>query len=67
MCVFCRGSTLKPIQIQPRTGSLEARIQAIEADNQRIVGMCTGGGTMSAPISTCTIVSSCHLTFHALN
>jgi len=56
LSVFSLGSTLR--NIQPRTGSLEARIQAIEADNQRIVGMCTGGGTISAPKST---IVSCRL------
>jgi len=44
MCAFSLSSTWRPIQ--PRSGSLEARIQAIEADNQRIVGMC------AAPKST---------------
>ena len=52
--MFSTSSTLR--HIQPRTGSLEARIQAIEADNQRIVGMCVGGSAMTAPKST--IVSS---------
>jgi len=50
MCAFSLSSTVKPFQ--PRTGSLEARIQAIEADNQRIVGMCAAGSILSAPKST---------------
>ena len=37
-CVYLSDSQSVPRNYTPRTGSLEARIQAIEADNQRILG-----------------------------
>jgi len=49
---------VKPLQ--PRTGSLEARIQAIEADNQRIVGMCSAGSSLSTPRSTIVSLHTVH-------
>ena len=61
--VFSLSSSWR--HIQPRTGSLEARIQAIEADNQRIVGMCTGSGSMNAPRST--VVSSYTLQYQGFS
>jgi len=51
MCTCSLNSCISR-PVQPRTGSLEARIQAIEADNQRIVGMCAAGSALSAPKST---------------
>lgn len=58
MFAFSLSSTVR--HLQPRTGSLEARIQAIEADNQRIVGMCAAGSALSAPRSTVVSLHTNH-------
>ena len=58
VCVMCTCSVSTTRTYTPRTGSLEAKIQAIEADNQRILSM-SGLGMQAHTPPAFTFVSLC--------
>ena len=69
LLIVLTDSQSAPRNYTPRTGSLEARIQAIEADNQRILGNIMGRPRteplMAASVTIVNIIDNlCYIAAH---